>query len=57
MYIYNSLSVHCTIPPNFCVCGAHRFTPAGGLSGASPGTTDGMDYRSMIVNIFGAEIM
>ena len=27
------------------------------LSGASPGTTDGMDYRSMIVNIFGAEIM
>jgi hypothetical protein len=27
------------------------------VSGASPGTTDGMDYRSMIVNIFGAEIM
>jgi hypothetical protein len=27
------------------------------LSGASPGTTDGMKYRSMIVNIFGTEIM
>jgi len=23
------------------------------VSGASPGTTDGMKYRSMIVNIFG----
>ena len=27
------------------------------MSGASPGTTDSMDYRSMIVNIFGTEIM
>ena len=27
------------------------------VSGASPGTTDGMKYRSMIVNIFGTEIM
>jgi hypothetical protein len=27
------------------------------MSGASPGTTDGMKYRSMIVNIFGTEIM
>ncbi len=27
------------------------------VSGASPGTTDGTDHRSTIVNIFGAEIM
>ena len=34
MYIYNSLSVHCTVPPNFCVCGAHLLTPTRGHSNA-----------------------